>query len=305
LAVPENLALLADTLSLGDLKIEATEVSVGDFRLDILAFTADDDDNRVVLIENQFGKTDHSHLGQLLTYASGQKGPLTAIWLAEQFREEHRAAVDWLNSNTSASMNFFAVEVQALKIDDSRPAPWFKVVAKPNNWARSISRLTSEGLTGRQTLYLGYWEAFRAVCKAAGWEHQPALPRGRFSFPAGRSGFRVRGFIDPQEKKLRAELWIRPKGAVSSAYSGLIASRDIIEKELGFKLDWQNYETRALAFSTLGYFDLEDRTDWPRQHQWLFNNLKSLKRAFQGPIRNLKLAENTEIVDATDSDDES
>jgi RecB family endonuclease NucS len=86
LADPENLSLLADTLNLGALQFEGTEVQAGNFRIDILAR---DDNGRIVVIENQFGLTDHTHLGQIMTYLSAQKGQVTVIWIAEKFREEH------------------------------------------------------------------------------------------------------------------------------------------------------------------------------------------------------------------------
>jgi hypothetical protein len=97
LADGENLSLLADTLNLGQLQLQGTEVPVGNFFIDILARDAD---GSIVVIENQFGFTDHTHLGQILTYVAGQEGRATIIWIAETFREEHRAAIDWLNAST-------------------------------------------------------------------------------------------------------------------------------------------------------------------------------------------------------------
>jgi hypothetical protein len=57
-----------------------------------------------------------------MTYLAGQDGGTTVIWIAETIREEHRAAIDWLNANTIESFSFFAVEVEALRIDDSSGA---------------------------------------------------------------------------------------------------------------------------------------------------------------------------------------
>src|SRR5262245_25285232 len=73
----------------------------------------------MVVIENQFGPTDHTHLGQIMTYLAGQDGRTTVIWIAETIREEHRAAIDWLNASTIEGFNFFAVEVEALRIGNS------------------------------------------------------------------------------------------------------------------------------------------------------------------------------------------
>src|SRR5215471_1493398 len=66
LAQPENLAILGETLGI-DLELEAQERAVGPFRADIRC--KDIDTDRWVLIENQLERTDHIHLGQLLTYA--------------------------------------------------------------------------------------------------------------------------------------------------------------------------------------------------------------------------------------------
>ena len=113
LAKKENLSLLAETLQLSDLQLQDTEVAVGSFYIDILAR---DIEGRVVVIENQFGPTDHTHLGQIMTYVAGQEGRATVIWIAEKFRDEHRAAIDWLNTATNEDFDFFAVEVEALRI---------------------------------------------------------------------------------------------------------------------------------------------------------------------------------------------
>lgn len=129
LASEENIALLADALGMNELEVKAQEEHVGPFRADILCI--DPGTDKYVLIENQLEKTDHSHLGQILTYAAGLEA-VTIIWIAERFTEEHRAAIDWLNSITDKEFNFFGVEIELIKIGDSPAAPIFNVIAKPN-----------------------------------------------------------------------------------------------------------------------------------------------------------------------------
>tara|TARA_R110001599_G_scaffold294201_1_gene498180 strand:- start:6655 stop:6963 length:309 start_codon:yes stop_codon:yes gene_type:complete len=72
LAQEDNMAILSETLG-QDLEVEAQERNIGPFRADILC--KDLDDNSWVLVENQLERTDHTHLGQLLTYASGLCAP--------------------------------------------------------------------------------------------------------------------------------------------------------------------------------------------------------------------------------------
>ena len=163
LAEAENLALLAETLGLGELQFQDTEVPVGNFYIDILA---KDIEGNVVVIENQFGPTDHTHLGQIMTYIGGQESDVTIVWIAETFREEHRAAIDWLNKSTIDGFNFFAVEIRAMKIGNSLPAPQFSAVGKPNEWSRGVTRTTRQvsdtALNERQKFYMNYWSQFAA-----------------------------------------------------------------------------------------------------------------------------------------------
>jgi hypothetical protein len=93
LARERNLEILGDTLGI-ELELEAQEKAVGPFRADILC--KDIATDSWVLIENQLERTDHTHLGQLLTYASGLEA-VTIVWIAARFTEEHRSTLDWLN----------------------------------------------------------------------------------------------------------------------------------------------------------------------------------------------------------------
>ena len=95
LADDANIRLLGSAIRM-DLDVESTEVAVGPFSADIVCRSAPDD-HRVV-IENQLEKTDHDHLGKLLTYAGGLDDVRTVVWIARQFTEEHRTAIDWLNA---------------------------------------------------------------------------------------------------------------------------------------------------------------------------------------------------------------
>ena len=136
LAEPRNLNALGEALQI-DLELEAQEVQVGPFRADILAKNTADE--TLVLVENQMGKTDHRHLGQVLTYAAGLKAS-TVVWLATSFSEEHKAALDWLNSFSNDSVRFFGVVIELWQIGNSLPAPQFHVVCQPNEWGKSIQK---------------------------------------------------------------------------------------------------------------------------------------------------------------------
>ena len=142
----ENIDVLADELGM-TLTVVGTEVLVGQFRLDI---QAQDDDGRIVIIENQLEKTDHSHLGQCLVYAAGLEAS-TVIWVSRQFRDDFRRALDWLNERTDQGIQFFGVEVGVVQIGQSGPrAPVFEVVSRPNDWAKGV-KINPGGGAGAST----------------------------------------------------------------------------------------------------------------------------------------------------------
>ena len=131
LAQKDNIQLLGVALGM-ELELQQQEASVGDFSADL--FCIDAADEEPVVIENQLERTNHRHLGQILTYAAGLEA-CTVVWVVKEFREEHRAALDWLNRITESKFRFFGLEIEAFRIGDSPPAPRFEVVVKPNDWA--------------------------------------------------------------------------------------------------------------------------------------------------------------------------
>ena len=185
LAQPDNLNQLADTLGLSDLELVQTEYPVGDFKLDILCT----DDDGEIIIENQLEKTNHTHLGQIITYAAGI-GAKKVIWVAESFRPEHIAALDFLNQNTTSELNFFAVEMTLWRIADSPMAPSFNVVVKPNDWSKSSresARMASTA-TPIKLLQQKFWIGWIAYLEANKSTIRPQKPGPKI----GRASCRVR-----------------------------------------------------------------------------------------------------------------
>ena len=127
---------LDKTLGLG-LTNPRSEVSAGDFRIDLLAGTDFGD----AVIENQYGRSDHRHLGQLVTYLADRDARL-AIWIVEEGRPEHARAVEVLNDRGVGQI--WMVAVRAIKIGTSAPAPLFTIIVAP-----SESGLAKES-TGRE-----------------------------------------------------------------------------------------------------------------------------------------------------------
>lgn len=130
----QNIDHLSEAIGV-PLELTGTEVAVETFSADILA--RDRRDDSLILIENQLEKTDHTHLGQIMTYLAGLEAQ-TVIWIAPSFREPHLSAIRWLNEHTADGFSFFAVKVRVVRIGDSPFAPIFEVIEKPDNWLRQL-----------------------------------------------------------------------------------------------------------------------------------------------------------------------
>lgn len=284
LAREENLAVLSETLGM-ELELEAQEKAVGPFRADILC--KDIGSDAWVLIENQLERTDHRHLGQLLTYASGLEA-VTIIWIAARFNEEHRSTLDWLNKITDEDFRFFGLEVELWRIGDSPAALKFNVVSKPNDWSRSVAQAKRalDDLMRRD-----YWSALNAVLdQAAGPVSGNRKPQARvwMQYPIGRSRFSLSAVVNIGKRLIRSELYIGG-GSAKAFFHLLHEQKDAVEQDLGYPLEWEELPNRqdSRIAAYLNDVDPKGKKDWPRQHQWLATRLNDLHRVFADRIKEL------------------
>lgn len=292
LARVDNLKLLGEALDI-DLELEAQEKSVGTFRADILC--KDTGSDAWVLIENQLEPTNHKHLGQLLTYASGLQA-VTIVWIAESFREEHRATLDWLNKITDDSFSFFGLEVELWQIGESFAAPKFNIVSKPNDWSRSVAQaartIDDTELSEKRIEQLEYWAALnKQVTELSGpvsGGNRKPRPSAWMRYSIGRSEFHLTAAMQRQYERVRAELYI--KGDHATVFFNLLKSeKEKIENELGCALVWEELPARKACRVALylDNADPENKPDWPRQHKWLADRLNELHRVFAPRIKAL------------------
>ena len=286
-----GLKLLGDTLGI-ELELHTTEKDVGPYRADIVCRDTGAGDDSWVLIENQLEKTDHTHLGQLLTYAAGLHA-VTLVWIARQITNQHRAALDWLNEiAANTAHNFFGLEIELYQIDDSRRAPKFNVVSKPNDWLKEAAP-SPELTTGKQ-LQVEYWSAFREYVaeRGARFKTRKAQPQNWMNIAVGKGGFRLTALASTWNSaedtwdigELRVELQSRHK----SAFPRLEAHRARIEEAIGKELLWENPETqKGWRIYLRKTANVKDRGLWPDQHEWLRGWLDKLHEVFSSTLKEL------------------
>jgi hypothetical protein len=290
LASEENIGLLGDTLGL-DLELEAVEQNVGVFRADILCKDAGSGD--WVLVENQLERTDHTHLGQLITYAAGLNA-VTIVWIAGKVAEEHRAALDWINEITDSNVHFFALEVELWKIGDSKAAPKFNVVCKPNDWTRTAAiaknRIDSETLSEGRRMLLDYWTAFELTLPQFSKRIRPVKPlvQNWLVHSLGKTGVTLNASWNRRENWVRAEIYLTGKNA-GSFFADLQRSQQAIEAELGENLTWYGEAANdRRIYVSRSFSEVSEQQNWPEQHEWLARTMDTLHRIFSPRVRDLK-----------------
>lgn len=300
LAEDSNLAFLGETLGL-QLELESTEKSVGPFSADILAKEVGS--SRWVLIENQIEPTDHRHLGQLLTYAAGLNAQ-TVIWIAESFRDEHRAAIDFLNVATTEDYSFFGVQIELFRIGQSQFAPSFSVIAKPNTWTRSAqaAKHVAEGtLTETQIASRDFWQATAGLAakqypqlwgkspSKLSWQTAETMNSGKGFSVQSNAAFSM-------QSRLRVEIYLGGRLA-KAAFSTLYDARSEIEGRFGHPLEWEELPTgqdSRVAFYMDGQHNRLDRSTWPPLQEWLLAYWPKLADA----VRPVAMALNAESLEA-------
>jgi hypothetical protein len=291
LAQPENLQFLADALGLPGLELVYAQHPVGPFYADLVCRVIDTD--HVVLIENQLDQADHRHLGQVLTYAPHVDAKI-CVWVAEKIRDEHRAAVDWLNRITAEGHAFFGVEVKAVRIGDSLPAPLFDVVAKPNDWSRisppSSGAPTTTNLTARSNV--DYWRSLHQLLLERNGPTRKATTELRdvtYWAPIANSGRAYIWAFRSLSKKpyVAAGISLYNSGA-SEVWNALRLREEEYRLLFPEPLRWHANKLRtAFHIQCESRPASLDETDWPLQHEWLADRMIRFDGAFSGIIHEL------------------
>ena len=274
--VAENVDLLADAVGL-DITVDETESSVGDFNVDIYASETGTD--RKIIIENQLEDTDHDHLGKLITYASG-KGADVVIWVVKHAREEHKAAVEWLNNHTDDKIGLFLCEIKLFQIGDSQIAPAFTVVERPNDWTKEIRKTASANSTQQQRLE--YWQAFNDYAFSDAnfsriFNKRKPTTDHWMDFSIGSSACHIA--VSQKRKAVDVELYINDD---KELFKSLFAYKDEIEKNMEMELEWKELpERKASRILIEKTVDLDDRATWPEQFDYIMDTCIKMKRAFK------------------------
>lgn len=284
LAEDENLQLLGSELGL-ELELEDIEVPVGPYSADILA--KDTGSNRNVVIENQLEKTDHDHLGKAITYASVLDA-VTVIWIAGNFTDEHKKAIDWLNDHTSEEISFYGIKLELVKIDDSNPAVRFNVLSEPSQVIKTAKQAHHD-LTPEKSIQLKFWTMFKEkyLAKSKSKTAQTPSPKYWYNISLGRSDIHLSNTASVSKSKIGVRVYIRGKIA-DSAIEQLTPQREAIEAEIGEELQWNpRPENKDKVICLEMEADLANESNWDQYLDWMAEKTVAFRKAFSPRVKKM------------------
>ena len=283
----ENLDVLNEHLDVQLVSAER-EKSTGNFNVDLLA---EDQDGQTVVIENQLGRTDHDHLGKVLTYLAAFDAD-RVIWIAADPRPEHVKAVAWLNDSTPVNFHLFRVE--AVRIGDSPPAPLLTPIVGPSTEGKRVAAQKKEH-GARHQARLSYWTRVLELA-ADRTELFSTVNPGRnpyISTGAGVTGVSYQYWVTKNDA--RVVLWIdrgKDQGHVNASFfHQLEAHRAEVDAECGTPLSWEaNDDARSsklvLEIEGAPGWD-SDPADWDTGMIALIDGMDRLEAALSPHVKNL------------------
>lgn len=281
----ENIAELGEKMGM-ELEVVGQEVSVGPYSADVLA--KDIDTDAYVVIENQLEKTNHDHLGKSITYASALNAK-TIVWIATDFTEEHKKALDWLNDNTNEDLAFWGIQLELWQISEETASMRLNIVSRPSSNVKTIKSKTNNESESRN-IQLEFWTKFRD--KLQNTKKIPSLqtpqPRYWYDVRIGRSNILIANFCSTQKNIVGVRLYIR-SNVVDLYYPALEAKIAEINKALGCEPIWDaNPDAKDKTIAISYNADLTDPEKMEEALDWMVKQTIIFHSVFSKEVKGIK-----------------
>lgn len=282
----DNIDILNELVDL-NLSNAESEQSAGSFSVDLVA---EDEYGNPVIIENQLERSDHDHLGKILTYLVAMAAK-TAIWIVADPRPEHVTAITWLNESSSA--NFYLLKLEAIKIGDSAPAPLLTIIVGPSEEGKGVGK-TKQEIAERYEIRERFWTQLLDYAKQKTKLHANISPTQHnwLGTGAGKQGLGFNYVLRKNEAQV--ELYIdqgkeRDKDN-KSIFDKLFNHKEEIEKDFNESLEWERLEGKRACrirkrITTGGYRNEEEK--WPQIHEAMVDAMIRLEKSLRPYINKL------------------
>ena len=280
LAEAENASLLFEEIGITAENIK-TEEGAGRYFVDITAEESQTEKN--IIVENQLERTDHDHLGKLLTYASSFDACII-IWVVRDITEEHRKAIEWFNDHMDDEIAFFLVKVEVYRIGDSEPAPKFNVVVEPNSWSKIVKRreTTKTETTTTKLNHQRFWEGLKEFAANSDTNlkirHKPK-PQSWYDISIGYGGVLLRLDISAKDERITTGIYIVDN---QELYNRLSQKKDLFQETVKCEIEWlplENKQTSRIRCTLSG--DPHDEDHQKEYFGWLLKRSGEFADAFK------------------------
>jgi len=283
--IAKNVDDLNKVLNL-QIEIEGKEEYIQNLRLDLVG--TDNFSQMPIIIENQFGKSNHDHLGKLITYSAAKEAGIV-IWIANEIQIVHRNAIEWLNEISPKEMTFYGVELEVFRIDNSLPAPNFRIVAGPPKRKIIVSEISP-----RNKKYLDFFDRLRSkiLNTQANFTRAKAPAQSWWGLGIGRSGFSaVSCFTIDNKFSVGIYIDMGKKESNEKAFAELKENRRVIEPNLGEELVWDPLPDRRACRIYLaidGTID-DDEQKLAEIIEWATPLVIKFREVFSPLVRNIQI----------------
>ncbi|MBA7569240.1 hypothetical protein ES708_10978 [subsurface metagenome] len=283
----ENIEYLNDILNI-DITVESREERVGPFRVDL--FGEDNNGNKVI-IENQLEKTDHDHLGKVLTYLVNLEAG-TAIWITKDPRDEHSKVIEWLNETTPDNISFYLIRIEAIKIENQEiAAPLFTIIQGPSFEAKQIGA-EKKDFAVRHRVRRDFWTQLinemnknHDYCRNINPSNDSWI-----GIAMGISGVSLNLVIS--KKYARSEIYINRGSQEENKmiFDFFYNDKVNIEHAFGDELVWERMEDKVTSrikdqLDGVNYFE---ESNWPQINNHLIGSTEKMMSGFKSSIKKLK-----------------
>jgi len=286
----EHIDVLGEAIGLNLIEPDR-EVEVGPFSCDIKCKV--EEDKRIVVIENQIEPSDHEHLGKAIVYASGL-GASVVIWIVRQAREEHSSAIEWLNEHSDSNIFFFLLEIRAIKIGDSKPAPLFKVIQQPDNYVKTIKGNETKKLTRAQIGRYNFWTELNSYIEDSDYNlstHKPSYETW-YTFAIGSSKYLIEVNLIDISNRIRVGILIHDDKTV---FDKLNEHEAQIKSKLNFELEWERKDDikSSSISSYISGFSYDDDSNYNELIKEICERVIALKRVVNEVLGKAKKKNNS------------
>lgn len=285
----DNLDVINDCTDLS-LSNAEREKAAGDFSVDLVA---EDEAGNKVIIENQLDKSNHDHLGKLITYLVAMEAR-AAAWIVSDPRPEHVSAITWLNESSSAS--FYLLKLEAIRIGASLSAPLLTLIVGPSDATKAVGKAKKE-FSERYDIRKDFWTKLLEYAKSKTRLHAGISP-GRYMWIGTGAGKRGLGFnYCVWEHETCAELYI-DRGKESDAenkqiFDALHRKKNEVENEFGDSLEWERLDLKRACRirKTLAKGGWKDPDNWDEVSSSTVDTMIRLEKALKNHIQKLEIQE--------------